>query len=79
MQLGVGSALVRPEHDGVGRLVRELPQVQVLGMAQQLDVTAPALLAVLEVELVLDDEGLVGELEGLAQLGRDGRVLGLGL
>ena len=44
VQLGVGPALVGAEHDGVGRLVGELPQVEVLVVAQQLDVTATAIL-----------------------------------
>ena len=44
VQLGVGPALVGAEHDGVGRLVGELPQVEVLVVAQQLDVTATAVL-----------------------------------
>ena len=44
VELGVGAALVRPEHDRVGSLVRELPQVEVLVVAQQLDVAAAAVL-----------------------------------
>ena len=45
VQLRVGPALVRPEHDGVGRLVVEVSQVHVGLVAQQLDVAAAAVLA----------------------------------
>ena len=44
VELRVGAALVRPEHDRVRSLVRELPQVEVLVVAQQLDVAATAFL-----------------------------------
>ena len=45
VELRVGAALVRPEHDRVRSLVRELPQVKVLVVAQQLDVAATAVLS----------------------------------
>lgn len=44
VELGVGAALVRPEHDRVRSLVRELPQVEVLVVGQQLDVAATTVL-----------------------------------
>ncbi len=48
VELGVGSALVRPEHDSVRRLVVEAGQVHVGLVAQELDVTAAAVLTHLE-------------------------------
>jgi hypothetical protein len=48
VQLGVRAALVRPEHDGVRRLVVEVGQVHVGLVAQELDVAAAAILASLE-------------------------------
>jgi len=48
VELRVRSALVRPEHDSVRRLVVEAGQVHVGLVAQELDVTAAAVLTRLE-------------------------------
>jgi len=79
------STLVWPKHDGVRSLVLEQLQVLrrlILGARihrQQLEVGTSALLSILEVDLVLDDERTVTEVERLFKQGRDGRVLGFGL
>ena len=51
MELGVAAALVRAEHDGVGGLVREVAQVEVLRAGEQLDVSTAAVETILESHL----------------------------
>ena len=51
MELGVAAALVRAEHDGVGGLVREVAQVEILGAGEQLDISATTVKTILESHL----------------------------
>ena len=59
VELRLAAALVRPEHDRVGGLVRQLPQVKVLGAGQKLDVPAAAVEPVLESDLKSTEGGFV--------------------
>ena len=46
---------------------------------EELDITTTAVTALLVLDLVLDDKGLVGKLDRLSEGGRDGMVGSLGL
>ena len=72
VELGVAAALVRPKHDGVRGLVRQLAEIEVLGAGEELDVPTAAVEAVLERHLVLQHQlFLLPEGEGSLQLGGD--------
>ncbi len=47
VKFGIGAALVRPEHDGVGGLVVEVSQVHVGLVTQKFDVAASTILTLL--------------------------------
>ena len=69
-----GAALVGTEHDDVGRSVGELLGVEGLVVLEELHVGTTALEAGLELDLVLDDEGVILVGDGLVELAGDGVV-----
>ena len=72
-----GATLVGTEHDDVGRGVGELFGVEGAVILEELHVGTSTLKAGLELCLVLDNQSLVGVVNGLGELGRDGVVSGL--
>ena len=72
MDLVGGAALVGTEHDDVGRGVGELLGVEGLVVLEELHVGTTALEAGLELDLVLDNEGVVLVVDGLGELGGNG-------
>ena len=70
VELGVAAALVWSKHDGVGGLVRQLAEIEVLGAGEELDVPTAAVKPILESHLVLQHQLLLlPEGEGSLQLG----------
>ena len=77
--LGARARQVRTEHDGPWRLVRELLARGLEAVLEELEVAAAAVAALLVLDLVLHDEGLVREVDRLRERRGDGVVRGLGL
>lgn len=69
-----GAALVRAEHDDVGRGVGELFGVEGLVVLEELHVGTTTLEASLELDLILDDEGVILVGDSLGEFGGDGVV-----
>ena len=74
-----GTALVGTKHDGEGGLVGVVftSTEALVRLGQELDVSTTAFQTLLELDLVLDDEGLALGVDGLGEEGRDGVVGGL--
>ena len=77
--LRAGASHVRAKHDGPGSLVVELLTRGLEAVLEQLQVATTAVAALLVLDLILDDQGLVRELNGLGEGGGDGVVGSLGL
>ena len=65
--LGARASQVRTKHDGPWRLVIELLSSGLETVFEELDVATTAVAALLVFDLVLDDERLVGEFDGLLE------------
>ena len=78
-RLGARARQVRTKHDGPGSLVVELLAAGLETILKELDVATTAVAALLVLDLVLHDQGLVGELDGVLERRRDGVVCRLGL
>ena len=65
--LGAGASQVGAKHDGPWSLVRELLASSLETVLEQLDVATTAVAALLVLDLVLDDQGLVVELDGVVE------------
>ena len=77
--LGSGARQVRTEHDGPRSLVGELLSSSLEAVFQKLDVTTTAVAALLVLDFILNNQGLVGEVDSLVESSRDGVVGSLGL
>lgn len=79
MHLGSGARQVRTEHDSPWGLVRELLARSLEAVLKKLDVSTAAVSALLVLDLVLNDERLFAEVDGVLERCRDGVVGSLGL
>ncbi len=70
---------VRAKHNGPRSLVVELLARSLEAVFEELEVTATAVAALLVLDLILDDKGLLGEVDGLSEGRGDGVVGSLGL
>lgn len=77
--LGSRASQIRTEHDHPWRLVVELLATRLETIFQELHVTTAAVAALLVLDLVLDDERLFREVDGLGERRRDSMVSGLAL
>ena len=77
--LGARAGQVGTKHDRPRSLVVELLARSLEAVLEELDVTATAVTTLLVLDLVLDDKGHVGELDGLVEGSGDGMVGSLGL
>jgi hypothetical protein len=65
---------VRTEHDDPGSLVRELLSTSLEAILEQFEVSTTAVATLLVFDLILNDERLVGNVDGLVEGGRYGVV-----
>lgn len=65
---------VRAKHNNPRSLVVEFLSASLEAILEQFDVSAATIAALLVLNLVLDDEGLVRNVDGIAERGRDGMV-----
>jgi len=77
--LGAGARKVGAEHDSPGSLVVKLATGVLEAIFEQLNVATTAVAALLVLDLVLDDERLLAESNGLLEGSRDGVMCCLGL
>ena len=77
--LGARASQVRTKHDSPWSLVRELLASCLETVLEELEVATTAVAALLVLELILHNEWLVAELDGLGEGRRDGVVGSLGL
>lgn len=79
MYLGTRASKIRAKHDYPGCCVREFLAASLEAILEELDITTTAVTTLLVLDLVLYDEGLVGEGDGLIKWGRDSVVCSLAL
>lgn len=77
--LGAGASEIGAEHDGPGGRVRKLLSAGLEAIFEELDITATAVAAVLVLYFVLDDQRLIGKVDGRLEGRRDGVVSSLRL
>ena len=77
--LGARAGQVGAKHDRPRSLVGELLAARLEAVLEKLDVASAAVAAFLVLDLVLHDQGLVSELDGVLERRRDGVVCRLGL
>ena len=79
MYLGTRTSKVRTEHNHPRGGVREFLSTRLEPILKELDIATTAVTALLVLDLVLDDEGLVRERDRLIKRSRDGMVGSLAL
>lgn len=77
--LGARAGQVRTKHDSPRSLVRELLASGLETILEELEVTTTAVATLLVLDLVLNDEGLLREVNSLGKRSRDGVVGSFGL
>ena len=77
--LGARTCHVGAKHDGPRSLIVELLARSLEAILEELEVTATAVAALLVLDFVLDDKGLLSEIDGLSEGRRDGVVGSLAL
>jgi len=74
--LCAGASEVRTEHDDPGSIIRELLSTSLEAILEQFEVSTTAVATFLVLDLILNDERLVRNVDGLLEGGRYGVVRG---